>query len=176
MTVSTRPTPSPAPADVINQLAGIAAESRVGQLRAQRPEVLRYAEGSYQALLEPEDRSGISRAERELIALRVATLTGSAALAAWHQERLERLDIGLGVRNAVINDPQSLVLSPRERALMRHVDLVSRAPASATAADLAALVAVGLSPREIVIVSQLIAFLSFQVRTLVGLRLLTEEV
>jgi|GEM_PF-2843392 len=55
--------------DVINRLTGIPADSRLGQLRAQRPEIVRYAEGSYRALLEPADLAGVSRIERELIQL-----------------------------------------------------------------------------------------------------------
>jgi uncharacterized protein YciW len=53
---------------------------------------------------------------------------------------------------------------------------VSLRPASSTAAHLAELADVGLSPRDIVVVAQLTAFLSFQLRALAGLRLLAEDV
>jgi uncharacterized protein YciW len=55
------------------------------------------------------------------------------------------------------------------------VDRLTNAPATATAAHIAKLTAVGLTPRDIVVISQLTAFLSFQLRTLVGLRVLAEE-
>jgi CMD domain protein len=162
--------------DVINRLAGISADSRLGQLRAQRPEIVRYAEGSYRALLEPADLAGVSRIERELIALRVATLTASHSLADWHRQRLHELGAHVATITATQQNPTSADLSVRKQALLRHVDRVSQNPAASTAAQLAELSAAGFSPRDVVIVGQLTAFLSFQVRTLIGLRLLAEDV
>ena len=162
--------------DVINQLAGITASSPLGQLRAQRPEVFRYAQGSYLSLLEPEDAGNVSGVERDLIALRVAFLTGSSALANWHQTRLRHAGVDEALIQAVAHNPQADLFSARQRAILAHVDLLTKAPATATAAHIAALSAVGLQPRDIVTISQLISFLSFQVRTLVGLRILAEEV
>ncbi|MBX3001963.1 MAG: CMD domain protein [Caldilineaceae bacterium] len=161
--------------DIINHLAGIAPHSQLGQLRSQRLDVLQYAQGSYLALLEPEDLGNVSRIERDLIALRVATLTSITSLAAWHRLRLQ----GAGVDDAVIaaaaEDPDSDLLSIRQQVILAHVDLLTKAPATATQDRIAALSAVGLQPRDIVVISQLIAYLSFQVRTLVGLRILAEE-
>ena len=162
--------------DVISQLAGIAPSSSMAHLRAQRPDITRYAQGSYEALLEPDDPAGVSRYERELIALRVATLTAMPALARWHEERLRSLGASDEVLAAIERFPNGAALPPRETALLQHADRVASAPASSTKEQLAALTAVGLSPRDIVTISQLIAFLSFQVRTLTGLRLLAEDV
>jgi uncharacterized protein YciW len=67
------------------------------------------------------------------------------------------------------------MLSPREEAILRHTDLLTHEPGAATPEHLNDLRAVGLSPRDIVTISQLIALLSFQVRILTGLRLLAEE-
>ena len=58
---------------------------------------------------------------------------------------------------------------------MRHTDLLTREPGAATAAQIADLRTVGLSPRDIVTIAQLIAYLSFAVRVLAGLHLLAEE-
>jgi len=161
--------------DVINQMAGISADSALESLRAQRPEIVRYAEGSYRALLEPQAVGNVSRVERDLIALRVAVLTGSAELTFWHQARLRDAGVEEGVLAAVAENPAADPLSPRQQAILRHVDRLTKSPTTATAAHIAELTAVGLSPRDIVVISQLIAFLSFQVRTLVGLRILAED-
>lgn len=161
--------------DVINQLAGIATHTPLDALRAQRPDIVRYAEGSYRALLEPADLGGVSAVERDLIALRVAILTGSTALADWHQARLRRAGVRDQVLAAVATNPAAEQLTPRQQAILRHVDRLTKAPTTATAAHLAELGAVGLTPRDVVVISQLIAFLSFQVRTLVGLHILAEE-
>lgn len=161
--------------DTINHLAGIAADTPLAVLRAQRPDIVRHAEGSYQALLEPEDLGGVSALERDLIALRVAVLTGSTALEDWHQARLRQAGVLGPVLLAVATNPNAHHLAPRQRAILRHVDRLTTAPTKATAAHIGELTAVGLTPRDIVVISQLTAFLSFQVRTLVGLRILAEE-
>jgi CMD domain protein len=160
--------------DVISRLAGLTAESLLAQLRAQRPDVARYAEGSYRALLEPDDPAGVSRFEREMIALRVAILTPSQSVATWHRERLRGLGASDAAIAAIEHFPEGEALSPRAAAILRHTDLLTLAPADATPAHIAALKAVGLGPRDIVTIAQLISFESFQVRVLAALRLLGE--
>jgi len=58
--------------------------------------------------------------------------------------------------------------------VLEHVDRLTKEPRVATPEDLMGLKAQGLSDAAIVTISQLIAFLSFQVRALVGLQLLAE--
>ena len=132
-------------ADVIDEIAGLELGSRLAELRRQRAEVFRHAQGSHDVLLLPQDAGGVSRAERAAIALRVALAAKDEKLAAHY------------------------------RSLLRHTDLVADAPRRATAADLRRLEALGLTSRDIVAVSQLVAFVSFQTRLLAGLRILQEE-
>jgi len=178
MAQSTEPTTAPteddAP-DVMNRLADIAADSPLGRLRAERPDVVRAAQGSYQALLEPDDPGGVSRYEREMIALRVALLTPSPPIAVWHRARLRDLGADDAALAAIEQFPDGPALSARAAAILQHTDRLTREPGAATPAHIAALKAVGLSPRDIVTISQLIAYLSFEARALVGLRLLAEE-
>jgi CMD domain protein len=160
--------------DLLNTLAGIEPDSPLGELRAQRGEIARYIQGSYNALLEPADGSGVSAIERGLIALRVAFLTGSDPLIEHYRAHLAELgasaDLVAEIEHTTPGDP----LSPRMVAVLQHVDLLTNAPDEATPAHLAKLQAQGLSTPDIVTISQLIAFLSFQVRTLAGLQLLAE--
>src|SRR5437879_5117536 len=158
--------------DTINQLAGLAPDSRLAQLRAERSEVAAHAEGSYQALLEPADPGGVSRIEREAIALRVAVLTPSAPVVAWHRERLRKLGASEGIISAIEHFPEGIGLSAREAAILKNTDRLTLAPAAATPAHIADLKAVGLAPRDIVTIAQLITFETFQVRVLAGLRVL----
>ena len=160
--------------DIINQLAGVEPGSPLDQLRQQRPEVARYSQGSYDTLLQSGDLGGLSQVERELVALRIATLLGNAALAAHHQARLR----GLGTTDALIaasGAPDTPGLAPRTAAILRHVDLVSNTPHAASQAAIQELQASGLATPQIVALGQLIAFAHFQVRVLAGLRLLAEE-
>ena len=161
--------------DVINRLAGLAADAPLARVRAERPDVVRYAQGSFRALLEPDDPAGVSRKEREMIAYRAAALTPSPALAAWHLDRLRAMGTSDAALAAMSPQADTAGLSAREVAILRHTDLLAREPGAATPAHIAALKAAGLTPRDIVTISQLIALVSFQARTLVGLRLLAEE-
>lgn len=161
--------------DILNHFVGLAPDSALAQLRAQRLDVVRYAQASYRVLLEPDDPAGVSRSEREMIALRVAVLTPDPTVAAWHRDRLHALGVGALTIAAVEQFPEGAALPTRQTAILRHTDVLTNEPGAATPAHLTALKAVGLSPRDIVTISQLIALLSFQVRVLAGLRLLAEE-
>jgi len=168
-------TPLFAADDLLNQLAAITADTKVGDLRTQRPEVARYAEGSYYALFVPDDWGNVSAIDRNLITLRVASLTECRPLITWSQARLHQAGVTAEVLTAAKTNPRTEQLSPRQQAILSHVDRLTNAPATATAAHIAELRALDLTPRDIVVISQLTAFLSFQLRTLVGLRLLAEE-
>jgi CMD domain protein len=159
-------------ADVINAFAGIETGTALHELRARRPDIARYAQGSYQALLEPADLGGVSRLERELIALRGATLTGAHTLAAHHRARLRDLGADDALVTAVEQFPGGAQVEPRLARILEHVDRLTLAPHTASRAAIEGLLAAGLTPRDIVTVAQLIAFVSFQVHLLAGLRLL----
>jgi len=161
--------------DVMNQLAGLPPDSALAAVRALRPEVVRHTQGSYEKLFTPAAMSDLTAVERGLVALRVAALNANPILLAHYRQQLA--DLGVAAEQRVIfeQSDQSVTLDPRTTAMMRHVDLVTRTPGAATPADLAALQAGGLSATAIVTLSQLIAFLSFQVRTLTVLTVLAEE-
>ncbi|MFN8495504.1 MAG: CMD domain protein [Caldilineaceae bacterium] len=167
------PTNSTTP-DTLDQLVGIQPGSPLAELRARRPDVARYTQGSYDTLLTPADPAGVSVAERLLIALRVAVLTASAPLTAHYRQRLVDLGTPAATLEAVEHFPTGDELSPREVALLRHTDLLTNEPRAATQTALAELQAQGLSARDLVTIAQLIAFLSYQVRVLAGLQLLGE--
>jgi len=142
--------------DVIDQVAGLTPSSELAALRRRREDFVRYSQGSYEVLIRPSDPGGLSLAERAAAALRVAEVNQDTALTAHYR--------------ALLPDP--LPSSPRLTALLAHVELVARTPREARSAHLAALERVGLSPRDIVVLSQLIAFVSYQTRVLTGLSLL----
>jgi CMD domain protein len=161
--------------DRINQLAGIDPGSRLAELRNQRLDVARFTQGSFEALLEPDDPAGVSRIERELVALRVAILTASTPLIVFHQRRLRELNVAPTKIAAVEQSANHSEFTPRESAILCHVDRLTHEPRAATPANIDALRTQGLSADAIVSIAQLIAFLSFQLRLLAGLSLLTEE-
>ncbi|MCX6049065.1 MAG: CMD domain protein, partial [Chloroflexi bacterium] len=79
--------------DVLDQLANIQPDSALAELRTRRADVTRYTQGSYDALLAPAELAGVSKAERELIALRVAILNASTPLIQHYREQLAALDV-----------------------------------------------------------------------------------
>jgi alkylhydroperoxidase domain protein/CMD domain protein len=167
--------------DVLNELAGIGPASPVLALRQQRPEATTHAEGSYRALLQPVDPGGVGSIERAAVALRVAAWHDDGRLVAHYRRLL--LAAGEGgedLAGAIVAGPAGgepgdldRLAGPRLRAELDHADLLATHPVDARPDHLAALTAAGLAVRDIVTVSQLIAFVSFQARVLAGLLLLT---
>jgi CMD domain protein len=160
--------------DVLATIAGIEPGSPLAALRAKRPEIVRATQESYLAIFEPEDDSQLSRSEREAIAVWVATLSKAPSVAEWHRERL-LLSGPAGQRlSAVGASLEELDLSSRERALLRHAELLTLRPATAQGADIRVLEAAGVSSAGIVTLAQLVAFLSFEIRTIATLRAIAE--
>lgn len=156
--------------DFIDQLTGLPADGLVARLREQRPETLEYAQGSYVALLEPADPGGVSRQEREAIGLRVATLERFPEIADVHRQRLRLLDVSDELIAAIEHGPEGAELSDRMIAILRHTDMLTTSSRSGSPDAIASLQEAGLAARDIVTISQLIAYLSYQVRMVATLR------
>lgn len=71
-----------------------------------------------------------------------------------------------------VGEAQRAVLGARLSAALAHAHLLIFRPRDASPASLQALLDAGWSATDIVILSQLVAFLSFQIRVIVGLRAL----
>ena len=137
--------------DLLDDLLGPA----VAALRAKRPDFVRYTQGSHDAMIVPVHPEGLSGSERVLAARHTAELSGHAALAA-HYRTLPATP------------------GPRDAAILRHATLLATSPGKATRADIEALTHAGLSATEIVTLSQIIAFVAYQVRVAAGLALLDQ--
>ena len=159
--------------DVLNTLLHIEDGSPLAELRAQRPEAMEHAQGSYDALFIAPPATPLSPAERFATALRVVQLHVEPALVEHYRARLPGAEDGSDeLVAAVLAGPDAPGLSERPRAILAHVELLVLRPAAATPADLHKLQAAGLTDAAIVTLSQIIAYVSFQVRVLVGLALL----
>jgi len=149
-----------APPDLLESVIGVAPDSALSRLRALRPDIVRHTQGSHDVLLSPADPGGLSLPERALIAARVAEQSHHAALASHYRALL-----------AERGDPPP---DKRLETILQHVERVTMAPRTAHPAHIEALRAVGLTARDIVALTQIVAFVSYQVRAAVGLALLTE--
>lgn len=141
--------------DLVDDILGLAPAA---ELRRQRPDFVRHTQGSHDVLLTPDDPGGVSLYERAAIALRVASMERDEALMAHYRARLDSLG----------GQPSS-----RLPQILDHVATVVATPREATRANLDALRALGLSPRDIVVITQIVAFVSYQVRVVAGLRALS---
>ncbi len=164
-----------APPDLLDDILGIAPGSPLAALRRRRPEALRHSQGAYEELLRPADPGGVSHPERAALALRVALREGEAALAARYRALLERAGARAEITAVEDLSGGGSAAGQRLAALLRHADLVALRPEACGQADIDRLAALGLSPRDVVAVTQLVAFVPYQVRLLAGLRAMQGE-
>jgi len=147
------------PTDLIDSLIDNEA---IAALRRRRPEALRHAEGAFRELVLPADPGGLSLAERASLALRVAEREGDQPLAARY-------------RALVVQAGDDVTKGDRIDALLGYADRVAMTPEATSRADIEALASLGLTSRDIVAATQLIAFVPYQVRLLAGLRAMMQE-
>lgn len=145
--------------------AALRPDAALTALRDRRDVVRLESQLSHDALLGALASGGLSSQERFAVAARVASLHESEALAADYLRRVPPPGAGAdaGERSA------------RLEAMLRHAELLSTDPAQAGPAPLAALAGAGLTAAEIVTLSQLIGFVSYQVRVVAGLALLQKQ-
>jgi len=186
--------------DVIDHLAGVAPNSPLDRLRDRRPDAREQAQRSYDALFSPDSEDEVTIVERDAVAAFVAGLHGDDPVAAFYAERLAQLaphlaepvqtEIAAGRTTGpygVYPDAapagesdeglryqarQADLLGVRLAAAFEHAHLLVFRPREAHRKALAALADAGWSTTGIVTLSQLVAFLSFQVRLVAGLRVL----
>jgi CMD domain protein len=160
--------------DMINAILGADEGSAIAQLRARHPENAEQLQAYYDAIFNPvpESEATFSVAYRFLVAIRVASHTGSEAVVGWYTDR---------AREAGVTDADLYPVLDLERqwdgdsvldAAIRHADWLTIRPADASPEALQALKDAGLSPAGIVSLSQTIAFVSYQLRLIAGLRVL----
>ena len=140
-------------ADLIETLLGLSPGAPLTELRAERADIRRHTQGAYRELVTPAEPGGLTLPERAGLALRVARGEGDARLAA-HFESL----------GPAAGD------SGRMPLLLPYADLVARQAGQVGQGHIDALRGAGLSPQDVVAVTQLVAFVPFQVRVLAGLR------
>jgi len=185
--------------DVIDSLVGIAPGSKLDAIRAQRTEARKHAQASYASLFEPKDLGGVSADERHAIASFVAGLHGEPKTDAFYAAKLPaalRTAIATEVAAAKtkgpygqfpkgplssedapgpswkVSDAGRVALGSRLSAAFEHTHMLVFHPRDASAASLQSLLDAGWSTDDIVTVSQLVSFLSYQIRVVAGLGVL----
>ena len=153
---------------IVAKAAGISKNSPLKGALALRRDILELTENSHEASLRPNQPGGLNHAARAGLACRIAKLNNESALAR-HYETM--FSVG---SQEFANTEFDGGNDARSKAIIRHTDLITLNPREATANDISALKDAGLYDADIVRLSQLIAFVSYQVRVVAGLRLMAE--
>ncbi len=160
--------------DVIDSILGVEAAGAVATLRSQKPELASQLQDYYDAVFLPatDSSAALSPAERWLIAIRTASHTRSGAAVDWYSAQADTSKVEEGLIVKARNAAEPWNGDPRSNAIMRHVDLIVTHPVDSSQSDIDALADGGLSPMAIVALSQVVAYVSYQVRLVATLRAL----
>jgi len=158
--------------DLGDRIAGLAAGGATHTLRHRREKVVAATQGSYDALFDPALR-GLTLIERLLVALYACRLTPAPGLAAHYRERLQAARAEASLIDGVQGDGAPTLADGRLRAILAFTRTLIEKPVAADKTALLALPAAGLATPAVVALAQLIAFLSYQVRLVAGLRALS---
>jgi uncharacterized protein YciW len=148
--------PVPDLPDVIDRAAGLAPGDPLHAARRFRAKVVEATEASHDALL-AQQVEGLSTGDRLRVAVHVCTVARAASLAQHYEARLAR-DAG---RDAP---------SPALPAMLQFAATLTTDPRLGDRAAIEPLRHAGLGDAAIVALAQLVAFLSYQLRVVAGLR------
>ncbi|MDO5669075.1 MAG: alkylhydroperoxidase domain protein [Corynebacterium sp.] len=174
--------------NVINLLAALGPDHPLTHLREQRPDALLNAERSFEALLEPVNPGSFTYGERYAVATYVAGVHGAVNARTFYGELLLddapatlRDHIDAAISHGSSRGPYSdggfvlhdaAALGVRLAAAFDIAHLMVFHPRDASPAAMAHLRRAGWSEDDIVSLTQLVAFLSFQLRVVHGLQVL----
>ena len=165
--------------DVIAEIAETSSDAP----RDHRPAVRDAAQAAFEALFDVkagDPAPAVDAALRHLLAARASWLEGDRSAADWYLRRLATVpdaDAHPAAEDLIVNGPDGAAgtaASRRVRAALRYVDLLVGRPAAATADDLNALIVAGWVPADIVVIGQIVGFISYQVRVAHALRVQDE--
>jgi uncharacterized protein YciW len=173
--------------DLVGALAGLAPDGAVAALQAARADVTRFTQGSHDVLFDP-NATGLLLEERLAAAGYAAHVAASPDVAHAYRERLRAVHSTLGDETSLLLErliagdsvlggqtpsaTTDAAGNARLNAILSHTYSLARLEPPPGKAALARLQQAGLATREIVALSQLVAFIGYQVRVVAGLRAL----
>ncbi|OCX64466.1 hypothetical protein BFP70_10455 [Thioclava sp. SK-1] len=152
--------------DAIDQAAGLTHQGAVWHHRQYRPEFVSGAAACRQAVLHPDIDLGLSAQLRAAVARRIALTGGNIALRDAYATP-DDADLQAFSDGRPCDDPALHVLAG-------HVDMIANDPKAASSAHLQRLQDAGYSTAQIVALSELCAYVCFQIRLAHGLALLED--
>jgi uncharacterized protein YciW len=153
--------------DTVDRLVGLTANDQTYQVRHQRDKVVAATQGSENGLFDPA-LEGLTVTERLYVAFFACVLTPAPV-----REYTERLIAQGGdaeMMDFVAAGALENIQSPRLHTILKFTHTLITDPVKADRQALLALPQAGLSTPEVVTLAQLIAFVSYQVRLVAGLK------
>jgi uncharacterized protein YciW len=159
-------------ADVVDTILGASNTDTVRQLRNHKPELVKQDQNYYLAIFapNPDSAAAFPLVDRALIAIRVASHTNSQSVVDWYTALAEENGATSGTIARIRDVATPWADATPLGAAVRHADIVTTAPAETRAANLQALKDAGFTPAGILSLAQTIAFVSYQIRLIAGLR------
>ena len=161
--------------DTIDRLAGLAQGNPSFTTRHEREKVALATQACEDLLLGNQLDSALTQAERLVLAAEQARVSGVAALEADYRARAEALSDAITPElRTILDQPDAQTGSPRMDAMLHFVRTLALNPAESDQAALLAIPAAGLSLNDTVLLSQLIGFVAYQARLLVGVKAMSD--
>jgi uncharacterized protein YciW len=159
--------------DVIDRIAGLATGSAAHATRHKRGKVAAATQRSYDVLFDPA-LPDLPLADRLCVALYACTLSKAPALAAHYAEQLASLGVSREeIGQIAQGTPHDAAHErPGLRAMLTFTRTLIEAPIEGDKAALERLRDAGIPTPAVVVLAQLIAFLSYQIRLTAGLQAL----
>ncbi len=149
--------------------SAVAETSPAGAAATERADIFIMTQTAEDAVLKPSAPGSWPHDLRAALAARVAALNGADELAQRYRAMMQSPDY------VPIARPHRGDVAPDIAAPVAFIDAVATAPREITASDIATLRAAGVSDADIVRLTELVAFLSYQVRLVAGLSLLSGD-
>jgi uncharacterized peroxidase-related enzyme len=161
--------------DTIDQLADLEQGSPTFNTRHEREKVALATQACEDLLLGNTLDSALSQAERLVLAAEQARVSGVTVLEAEYRSRAEALGAVITPELLTILDKAgALTGNARMDAMLHFVRTLALNPAESDQAALLAIPATGLSLNDTVLLAQLIGFVAYQARLLVGVKAMND--
>ena len=161
--------PAAVAADLLDSLLHIAPDSALHAVRHAREKVASATQASHALFFAADLDDNLSLSERLWVAYYAAYLTPQPLLSAHYLAQLRALGASEHTRSSIEDGALDALGDARLGAILRFTRTLIESPVHGDQAALTALQQQGLSTEEIVVLGQLIAFLSYQVRLVAGL-------
>ena len=155
--------------DIIDQMVRLEPGSPLHTLRHQRDKVAVATQGSYDAMFDAAV-GGLTVTERLLVALHACSLSHAVELAAHYRHRLVALNADLALQAFAESSGAAATAAPRLRAMLAFTYTLITNPIEGDKPALIILTQAGLITPAVVALAQLIAFVSYQLRVVAGLK------